>query len=348
MFKKKPDFSVKKIKLPKLIYKDVEFTNYTKNKYFSWNNKNIHIMSGHRQDSLYPYLGIHTEDGIFYMQNGIPWLQGICDIFVEHSDNETQEWLLECALDKIDQDTFWPTKISNLSVHNSIPQNLERLILKNFSNNNIYSSQDSWLQFFRNHNIISSNSFEINNINIVKKIFLGNQSLSYKQYKNLRIGNVILVNDCQFNLEGIGLFNLGSFAMEVLYSEDKLLFRQWKNNMNDEKDLDNEEWNIDEYNSQEDDENLEDNEQSYEEQEETTQKHPFANVPININFSLGQMKMAIEDLMQLQEGSVLILDKNSPAQVDIYANGKNIGSGEVVEVEGKIAVQIVDLFKSKN
>jgi type III secretion system YscQ/HrcQ family protein len=71
--------------------------------------------------------------------------------------------------------------------------------------------------------------------------------------------------------------------------------------------------------------------------------HPFANVPIQLVFSLGSLRMPIAQILQLQEGSVIELHKSTPAQVHIYANKRLIGGGEVVEIDGKLGVQISHL-----
>jgi type III secretion system YscQ/HrcQ family protein len=71
--------------------------------------------------------------------------------------------------------------------------------------------------------------------------------------------------------------------------------------------------------------------------------HPFANVPIQLVFSLGSLRMPIGQILQLQEGSVIELHKSTPAQVQIYANKRLIGGGEVVEIDGKLGVQISHL-----
>jgi flagellar motor switch protein FliN len=116
----------------------------------------------------------------------------------------------------------------------------------------------------------------------------------------------------------------------------------------DEFDLDNE---PEENNNNEEDEDSEDNNEEENEQEdensseliEEVPKHPFANIPVQLSFSLGHIKLPIESIMQLSEGSILELHKNTPAQVIIYANGKEIGTAEVVDINGKLGVQIIEL-----
>jgi len=357
LFKKKTDSNIKPILLKKFKSAQVELNNYLKNSDFIWHEKNIHILQGYRQESLYPYLAIHTAYGVFYMQNGITWLQDLTDIFVEHAEVETQDWLLQCAIEKLAGNyNVWPIDITGLSVHNSIEQSLSRLIIQGISSNNIYASDRDWLAMFKQLNFVKKNCFAIEKLILNRNINLGNQVLSLSQYRKLTTGNIILINNCNFNLDGIGLFNIGSFAMQVVYENDHLIFQEWKTNMNDENN-DNNDWNLEEYGienleeeviEQEDHSSNIELEQNQEQQQivednNNDTKHPFANIPINLHFSLGQLKISVEEIMQLQQGAILPLDKSLPAQVIIYANSKKIGSGEVIDIDGKIGVQITNL-----
>jgi type III secretion protein Q len=340
--------------LKKFTNKQIEFDKYLQYKDCFWQEKNLQILQGHRKESLYPYLGIHTAHGIFYMQNGIPWLQELTDIFVEHQDSETQDWLLQCAIEKLDNQISWPLHITGLSIHSNLPAALSRIILKGISNNNIYANDTDWINMFKQLKFKPHTNFAIDKLILNRNISLGNQVLNYSQYRKLTTGNIILINNCNFNLNGIGLFNIGKFAMQVLYEDNQLIFQEWKTNMNDdndkndwnfnENDIENLEEEEDENNTVE--ENIEDEQQQEVASEQTTTKHPFANIPVNLHFSLGQLKISIEEIMQLQAGTILPLEKSLPAQVIIYANNKKIGSGEVVDIDGNIGVQITNLINN--
>jgi flagellar motor switch/type III secretory pathway protein FliN len=282
------------------------------------------------------------------MQNGITWLQDLTDIFVEHHDPETQDWLLGCAIEKLDAKA-WLSEINGLSLHNSIQDSWSRLIIHGICKHNIYACNKHWLALFKTLKFIKTNHFSIQKLSLKRNISLGNQSLNLSQYQQLSVGNIILLNNCNFNLDGIGLFNVGSFAMQVMYSDDHLIFQQWTTNMNDDN-QDIHDWNLEDGSQ----ENLADNPdadtdvlnadavdtQSIGQEDKT---HPFANIPINLHFSLGQLKLNVEEIMQLQAGAVLPLEKSLPAQVIIYANSKKIGAGEVVDIDGKLGIQILNL-----
>ncbi|MET0466870.1 MAG: type III secretion system cytoplasmic ring protein SctQ, partial [Chitinophagaceae bacterium] len=210
---------------------------------------------------------------------------------------------------------------------------------------------------------ITQPTINLGSIPIKRNIILGRQQISYTQYQKLRLGNVILLSEINFDAQGNGCLNLGSFAIQLSYAHNNVLFQEWKTKMEDKKDY-TDDWNLDEYiQSEEQELNEEDTDDSEEyeqdiqesdnQEENITQEteevetvktvHPFANVPINLTFSLGQMNLPIEQIMQLQQGTILNLHKNTPAQVEIYANGKLIGNGEIIEIDEQIGVQILNL-----
>lgn len=361
------------IQLPNISKEQLIFNQYLLKKVFTWQNKQLHISKADTIQKAEHYIGLHTEQGIFYIHNGISWLQKLTSIYIEHEDEDTKNWLLDRALEKLPADAF-PLDITNLTFHHYINVNkYNALYLNGLSSKIIFASIESWINFFNQHKFIHKNTFDINHIEIHKNILLGKQKLKYTDYKKLVCGNIILINEHNFTLDGVTYINIGSFSMQAAYHDNKLIFQAWNNNMNDKPHTENEnedeeEWNqeesfLDEYNEfqhneqqlNQDIEDEENNEEEYEEQEphpetsdeqDNTQNiiedetHPFANVPINLSFSLGTLRMPIAGIMQLQEGSVIELNKSTPAQVNIYANGKLIGTGDVIEIDGKLGVQI--------
>ncbi len=74
---------------------------------------------------------------------------------------------------------------------------------------------------------------------------------------------------------------------------------------------------------------------------------PFTSVPIEITVSVGRARPLVRELLQLNEGSVLTLDKQLDDPVELYVGEKLIGIGvlEVVEGEGpgQLAVRITEV-----
>ena len=74
---------------------------------------------------------------------------------------------------------------------------------------------------------------------------------------------------------------------------------------------------------------------------------PFTSVPIEITVSVGRARPLVRELLQLNEGSVLTLDKQLDDPVELYVGEKLIGIGvlEVVEGDGpgQLAVRITEV-----
>jgi flagellar motor switch protein FliN len=67
------------------------------------------------------------------------------------------------------------------------------------------------------------------------------------------------------------------------------------------------------------------------------------DIPLEISAVLGQTAMSLRDVVALQNGSVLELDKLSTDPIDLYVNDILIARGEVVVVDDKFAIKISEL-----
>ena len=71
------------------------------------------------------------------------------------------------------------------------------------------------------------------------------------------------------------------------------------------------------------------------------------DVPIKLSVELGSCYMPMKDLLQLNVGSVVKLDKVANAPVDIYVNQKLVARGEVVVVEDRFGIKITEIIGSQ-
>lgn len=67
-------------------------------------------------------------------------------------------------------------------------------------------------------------------------------------------------------------------------------------------------------------------------------------VPVRLSFDVGQLEVPLGEVRRLQAGSILPVSRGMAELVEISANGRRIGTGELVDVEGTPAVRIVRLF----
>lgn len=65
-----------------------------------------------------------------------------------------------------------------------------------------------------------------------------------------------------------------------------------------------------------------------------------AAIPIRLSFVLGSLSLTVGDIAELAPGSLLKLESGLPPRVTIEANGLPIGTGELVDLDGQLAVEI--------
>ena len=67
-------------------------------------------------------------------------------------------------------------------------------------------------------------------------------------------------------------------------------------------------------------------------------------VPVKLTVELGSCQMPMRDVLQLNVGSVVQLDKIADAPVDLFVNQKQFARGEVVVVEDRFGIKITEIL----
>jgi len=70
------------------------------------------------------------------------------------------------------------------------------------------------------------------------------------------------------------------------------------------------------------------------------------DVPVNLSVELGSCEMPMRDVLQLNVGAVVQLDKVADAPVELFVNRKLVARGEVVVVEDRFGIKITELITS--
>jgi flagellar motor switch protein FliN/FliY len=70
------------------------------------------------------------------------------------------------------------------------------------------------------------------------------------------------------------------------------------------------------------------------------------DVPVNLTVELGSCLMPMRDVLQLNVGSVVQLDKIADEPVQLSVNRKLVARGEVVVVENRFGIKITELITS--
>ncbi len=67
------------------------------------------------------------------------------------------------------------------------------------------------------------------------------------------------------------------------------------------------------------------------------------DVSLRVTVELGRTRMQLRQVLELQHGSVIELDRLAGDPVDVYINDRLIAHGEVVVVDDKFGVRITEL-----
>jgi flagellar motor switch protein FliN/FliY len=71
------------------------------------------------------------------------------------------------------------------------------------------------------------------------------------------------------------------------------------------------------------------------------------DVAVEISVEIGRAKMTIGELLSLSKGSILELNKAAGESVDIYVNEKLLGKGEVVVVNERLGIRMMEIVTPK-
>ena len=72
------------------------------------------------------------------------------------------------------------------------------------------------------------------------------------------------------------------------------------------------------------------------------------DLQLNVYIELGRTQMQIKEILELERGYVIELDKLASEPVDIYVNNKKIAEGEVVVIDKHFGIRITNLNEASN
>ena len=68
------------------------------------------------------------------------------------------------------------------------------------------------------------------------------------------------------------------------------------------------------------------------------------DIPVTLSMEVGQTDIPISNLLQLNQGSVIELDRVAGEPLDVMVNGTLIAHGEVVVVNDKFGIRLTDVI----
>ncbi len=143
--------------------------------------------------------------------------------------------------------------------------------------------------------------------------------LSMQEVNGLQVSDLILLDDTRFQHQGLIHVCMDSgFCCEARFTSVE------KNAITI-----NSEWNP-----------MNDNEQKQ------SIDH-IAQVPVQLSFDLGQKNLSFNEIRQLRSGYVLELGMSLPEIVQIRSQNRLLGTGELVEINGRVGIRVLSLFNKK-
>lgn len=70
------------------------------------------------------------------------------------------------------------------------------------------------------------------------------------------------------------------------------------------------------------------------------------DLQLNVFIELGRTKMQIKDVLELERGYVIELEKLASEPVDVFVNNKKIAEGEVVVIDKHFGIRITNLLET--
>jgi flagellar motor switch protein FliN/FliY len=68
------------------------------------------------------------------------------------------------------------------------------------------------------------------------------------------------------------------------------------------------------------------------------------DIPVTLSMEVGRSKISIRNLLQLNQGSVVELERATGEPLDVYVNGTLVAHGEVVVVNEKFGIRLTDVI----
>ena len=68
------------------------------------------------------------------------------------------------------------------------------------------------------------------------------------------------------------------------------------------------------------------------------------DIPVTLSMEVGRSRISIRNLLQLNQGSVVELDRAAGEPLDVFVNGTLVAHGEVVVVNEKFGIRLTDVI----
>mgnify|MGYP005809995261 CR=1 FL=1 len=82
-------------------------------------------------------------------------------------------------------------------------------------------------------------------------------------------------------------------------------------------------------------------------QQKIAELDTILDIPITLSVEIGRTRLTIRNLLQLNQGSVVELDRLAGEPLDVLVNGTLVAHGEVVVVNEKFGIRLTDVISAQ-
>jgi len=68
------------------------------------------------------------------------------------------------------------------------------------------------------------------------------------------------------------------------------------------------------------------------------------DIPVTLSMEVGRSRISIRNLLQLNQGSVVELERTTGEPLDVFVNGTLVAHGEVVVINEKFGIRLTDVI----
>ena len=286
------------------------------------------------------YVCLEGDNTKLWIEDGFTFLGNMTGIFLDAS----QSFMVSMLLPKLPQafkDLFEcktvsfstvPTDAYGLSIQYGTADLQQSAV--------IWMTKPQWTNLLSNQKFIARPPSPImQTLKLQAQVVVGRLALGFVECSRLEPGDLLFFEENYFSLGGKGHIKIGNINFDVnlekINKRYQVIINSWSKEMIDQ----------DEYQSEREELISDDAALAIDDAERGNNARraievPVSDIPVKLTVKLGSIEFTVSDLGKMLEGKVYPIDSMCPGKVQLMANGMELARGQLVEVDGKLAVEI--------
>lgn len=188
----------------------------------------------------------------------------------------------------------------------------------------------------------------LSEVDMLAHVIIGREALSYREYRGVGVNDIVLLSNGIFMNSGACEVVLGDkIGFNATYQGGIITLKEEGKAMIDEDQNEFIDSNQPEEHPHEVGQEMPEAHHEEEAQEplnETVAEEPEVDgLPVHLRFEVGEKRIPVDELQQLQAGYTFELETALEEPVTIRANGKSVGKGELVKIGERVGVRVTQL-----